>query len=126
MPPEAPIELENPDVAWRKIAALAIGFLAFVGVSLALLLAYFHFFDRGATVSAAQDFRAPRLEKRNGETLDEVRVRQGKLLESYALVDSQKHLVRVPVERAMEMIVARGPAAFDPLESSPASEGKTQ
>ena len=107
MPPEAHIELENPDVAWRKIAALVIGFLAFVVISLALLLAYFHLFDRGATASAPEGFPAPRLETRNGETLDEVRVRQRKLLQSYALVDPQKRLVRVPVERAMELIVAQ-------------------
>ncbi|MBV9590808.1 MAG: hypothetical protein JO105_22575 [Hyphomicrobiales bacterium] len=122
MPAEAEVKFENPDVAASKLALLAFGFLAFVAISLILLLAYFRYFDRGGMASAPETFPAPRLETRNAENLDDLVGPQRRLLESYASVDPQKQLVRVPITRAMELIAARGGGAYGPIDAPPPSD----
>jgi len=53
-------------------------------------------------------FPDPRLEKSEGEELDQDIVREQKTLYSYGWVSEKAGSVHIPIERAMELIVERG------------------
>ncbi len=59
----------------------------------------------------------PRLESRPGQTLQELRANEQALLHSYGWVDEPTGVVRIPIERAMELLVQRG------LPARPGTEG---
>ena len=72
----------------------------------------------------AQRFPSPRLQTDDG--YDEIYVMHQKedlLLENYSWVDQQQGTVRIPIERAMELIVQRGlPVAPAAAEEKPLAE----
>jgi hypothetical protein len=55
-----------------------------------------------------QNFPAPQLEIDERTQLDSVRLREEQTLASYGYVDQQAGTVRIPIERAMELIAQRG------------------
>ncbi len=53
-------------------------------------------------------FPAPELENRPADSLARLREKEDALLESYGWIDPQRGIVRIPVERAMELTAWRG------------------
>jgi len=71
-------------------------------------------------------FPEPVLQKNPQEDLRRFEHDQRAALSGYSWVDRSKGLVRIPIEEAMRIIVARGNQAYDPLDqptraSSPAA-----
>jgi hypothetical protein len=57
------------------------------------------------------------METRNRQDLGALLKTQRAELQDYAWVDRDRGLVRIPVARAMQIVAARGAAAYDPPES---------
>ncbi|MGH8101429.1 MAG: hypothetical protein ACREIW_09030 [Chthoniobacterales bacterium] len=56
----------------------------------------------------AAEFPAPRLEVKSGANLAELRAAEDVDLKSYGWVDRRSGIVRVPINRAMELLLQRG------------------
>jgi len=57
---------------------------------------------------AEKTFPNPRLETDERNQLNQIRTREDDLLDSYGWVDEQAGTVRIPIERAMDLLVQRG------------------
>jgi hypothetical protein len=57
---------------------------------------------------AEKAFPNPRLETDERNQLNQIRTREDGLLDSYGWVDEQAGTVRIPIERAMDLLVQRG------------------
>jgi hypothetical protein len=119
--PHGGIELEPPGVALRPIL------LAGGGAMLLLLAAIvaFAFIYRAVVPNRAlpppQAFPAPQV--RTDETAWRLQLlaEQRARLTGYAWADRARGLVRIPIERAMRLIVEAGPKAYDPIAPSAAA-----
>jgi len=59
-------------------------------------------------VTRAQEFPPPRLEVKPGASLAEFRAAEEFDLNSYGWIDQNKGTVRIPIDRAMQLILERG------------------
>jgi hypothetical protein len=75
----------------------------------------------GLQAAAAPTPPAPRLEAESGQTLDPYRAAQQQQLNSYGWVDRPAGVVRMPIERAMDLVAQRGLAAR-PTPATPARD----
>ena len=112
---------QPPDVAPGIIIIAVAGFLGFVGLSMAGLF----FYLRSAAPNVFErvtesHFPDPVLQTNPQQDLRRFEHDQRAALSSYRWVDRSKGLVRIPIEEAMRIVVARGDRAYDPLDS-PAS-----
>ena len=67
------------------------------------------------TPPAPEQFPSPRVQTHQVEQLQDLLSAQRRQLTGYAWVDQSKTLVRIPIERAMEIIAQRGAEAYAPL-----------
>jgi hypothetical protein len=111
---------EPPGVASRTVLLIAVGFLAFVGLSLGALQLYYRHGVAGPVLAPPpRVFPEPRLQADPKADLAELKRQQEQRLAGYAWIDRDAGLVQIPIERAMALIAARGEAAFAPLETPP-------
>jgi hypothetical protein len=76
------------------------------------------------TVRAPEQFPSPRVQTHQTEQLRDLLAAQRRHLTGYAWADQDKTLVRIPIDRAMEIIARRGAQAYEPLlPPGPATEG---
>jgi hypothetical protein len=75
-----------------------------------------------------QTFPTPRLQSDDGnQDLADLHAREDLLLDHYSWVDSSHTKVRIPLERAMELIAQRGlPVAAQPASSEPLMAGDSK
>ena len=64
---------------------------------------------------APEQFPSPRVQTHQSEELQELLSAQRRQLTGYEWADQNKTLVRIPIERAMEIIAQRGGEAYAPL-----------
>ena len=69
-------------------------------------------------------FPNPRLEEDERGQLNGIRIKEEKALYSYGWVDEKTGTVRIPIERAMELIVERGLPVRPPSAASESPAGK--
>jgi len=109
----------NPAVAWIAAAGLVVGVaLVFVAIT-----SMFHFLQRRdlasqqrsemdrvtkAVAAARPQFPEPRLQVAPPADLAVLRAREDARLNSYGWIDRKAGIVRIPIERAMDLIVERG------------------
>jgi hypothetical protein len=94
---------DNPftyDVSPGKVLGVGVFLIAFVVLSVALLITYFHY-ERDRFVLAAEGRTMP-------AELRDLRAQEDTLLTKYGWVDKEKGIVRIPVERARELLVREG------------------
>jgi hypothetical protein len=70
------------------------------------------------TLPVPEPFPSPRVQTHQAEQRRELLAAQRQQLTGYAWVDSGKTLVRIPIERAMDIIAQRGAEAYAPLPPS--------
>lgn len=116
MPTDADISLAKPDVSSKLVLTLGFGFIVFVGASLVGLRVYFTHAELGTTIAPPKEFPAPRLETHHMQDISELLRAQQEELQNYSWVDRDKGILRIPIARAIEAIVARGSGAFDAPE----------
>ncbi|MBM3814163.1 MAG: hypothetical protein FJW20_21265 [Acidimicrobiia bacterium] len=110
---------EKTDVHVPSINWFLVGLFGLIAVSLALMWVMFAWLARQEeqaprpTLMEAQRVLppAPRLQVSNTQDLDALRARGTKALTSYGWVRQETGIVRIPVERAMDLVVERGVAA---------------
>lgn len=104
---------EQSEVSVRLIV-VSLGFLAVATLIICLLVVgifrYFHAsFDADASERAKPVVPpAPRIEVAPYEQLQQLRIKEDHVLNSYAFVDKDGGVVRVPIDRAIDMLAAKG------------------
>ena len=113
-PHEPQIRHETTDVNVWAIGKFAIGLVIVCVVSIGLLFGLLKFFQSreetsvANTVEPAKLFPEPQLQKTPLLDLKAIRAEEDKLLNGYAWVDAPKGVVRIPVDRAIEVLAKRG------------------
>jgi len=134
---------EKRDVSPRMIAVVVLGLAALtVGAALLMWGGFAFFQKRGETAPVPQE-RAlpppPRLQVAPEQDLRALRQREEERLNTYGWINREAGVVRIPIERAMELLVRRGvpvrphtPAAESPSgwdlrnEGEAAREGRSE
>jgi hypothetical protein len=114
--PEQSRRYEDSNVSVKQLFAFAMGIVAMVMVGVLSSAFVFRFFVRhtpmGPSASPFDDSRAmpPDLRLQTSAPLDLKRYRadQNKILTGYGWVDPQAGVVRIPVERAMDLLLQKG------------------
>lgn len=132
---------ENTDVDTWAVGKFGIALALTCLLSLAVLFGMFRFFQsvygdpsrRKAVFDPQKVFPQPQLEAEPRIYLDEIREAQRQTLDSYGWVDKPNGVVRVPIDRAMELLLKRGlparssaPAAPDVSRPTDSSLGTKQ
>jgi hypothetical protein len=115
------LSLESPDVAARPVLAYVFGFLALVLIGAAAMYAYYMFKVSGPLIANPRVFPQPHLQTEPHTDLQRLLAAQRKSLSTYSWADPAHQMLRIPIERAMQLIVARGEHALDPLVTPPAT-----
>jgi hypothetical protein len=114
--PEQSRRYEDSDVSVKQLFAFAMGIVALVLVGVLVSAFTFRFFERltpmGPSASPFEDVRdlppGLRLQTAPPVDLKHYRDDQDKILAGYGWVDLHAGVVRIPVERAMELLLQKG------------------
>jgi hypothetical protein len=110
---------EERDVNVWAVGKFGIGLALLCVLCLALLLGFFRFLEnenggperRPANrigINASKLPPEPRLEETPIRDLDAMRAAEDKILNSYAWIDKPSGLVRIPIDRAIDLLAQRG------------------
>ena len=107
---------EESDVNAWAVGRFGIALLLLCIVSLAVLFGLFRYFQTRVTevqgpervAAPAQQPPQPRLLSNESEELRRVRAAEDQILNNYGWVDASKGVVRIPIQRAMELVAQRG------------------
>jgi hypothetical protein len=119
---------EDSDVSVGRLFAFAGGVVGLIVLGVLGSAFVFHFFVRhqplGPPASPFEDVRTlppePRLQTTAPLDLKRFRADQEKILQGYGWVDPQAGIVRIPVDRAMDLLLQEG---YPVRGSSPAESG---
>lgn len=101
----------------RAILLVGAGTLALVFAAIGLVVLFERLLGiTGPGALGPTAFPPPRLQGDPAGDLRDYQAAQQARLAGYAWADRERGLVRIPVERAMAMIAARGAEAFAPLD----------
>ncbi len=130
IPPES--QHEASDVSARPIFYFAIALVILIIFTVISMKGLFNFLDQEADRSDTQlsgvAFERPTLPPLPRLESDPVAVRrqffqnEKKIIESYGWVDQKQGIVRVPINRAMELLVERGLPVRAEAKVNPSSE----
>lgn len=131
--PQAP-KFEERDVNVRALGKFAIGLVLLCVVCLALLLGVFKYFEnmtggpkarvsQGIGVDSSKLPPEPRLEVTPITDLEAMRAAEDKILNSYGWIDQPHGVVRIPIDRAMDLLAQRGLPARPQNEPQSAAAG---
>jgi hypothetical protein len=105
---------ETTDINVWAVGKFAIGLVIVCVVSIVLLFGLLKFFQSREETSVANTveptklFPEPQLQKTPIVDLKTIRAEEDKLLNGYAWVDAPKGVVRIPLDRAIEVLAKRG------------------
>ena len=104
---------EQSDVNVIAVGKVAIALALVTILAMALLVGVFNYFksqEGGEAISLdpTKVFPQPQLEKTPIPDLKAVRAAEDEVLTTYGWVDRQKGIVRIPIAKAMDMVVAKG------------------
>ena len=136
-------ELERPDTGHEEqdvnsvaITKFGIGLTLTIVVSLFLLWGLFHYFVKseeksysaaaplaGVGRNAIKEPPQPRLQTSPPVDLRDMRAAEDQLLQHYSWVDRDRGIVRIPIERAMDILAERG-MPFRPAATQPQGKRK--
>jgi hypothetical protein len=105
-----PAGVETRAVVWSAAAALLL-----LGGAIAGFYAIYQHAVPIKTLPPPQAFPQPRVDTDDAERLRRLRAAQNKELETWRWADEQHTLVQVPIERAMQLLIQKGAAAYDPF-----------
>ena len=109
---------EERDVAFKYVAGAGIGMIVLIIISVSgMRLLFDYYLAREIRLSPAanplaasrpKEPPAPRLLPKPIEQLRRLRSEENVTLESYGWVDRSQGIVRIPIDRAMELVAERG------------------
>ncbi len=116
--------LEPPGVHVGGVLITACASLVLVGIAVGGLDLLYRAYVPDPAPPPPQAFPQPRVQPDESKELRRLLSEQHERLTGYAWADRQKGFVRIPIERAMQLIVQKGAQAYDPLEpAAPALSG---
>ena len=119
---------EESDAHTRPIAVFEIGLLVGLVIAALLMAGLFSYFtgreaelDVGGSPLATTRGAAsgPRLQTTPSSDLETLRARDQERLNSYGWVDEAQGVVRIPIERAMDIVAERGLPLRESAEEGP-------
>jgi hypothetical protein len=107
---------KNRNLNVRAIGIFGIGLILLAGGSILMLSAMFRYFEMRENANQARTTEneprkvpaEPRLQDHAVQDLQQMRAEEDQILNSYAWVDKKKVIVRIPIERAIDLLVNRG------------------
>lgn len=127
---DADVQLEPAGVSLRPVLWGAFASIALMLGAIWGLSAVYNRWTLNRTLSPPEQFPSPRVQTHQAEQRQELLAAQRQQLMGYAWADQGKTLVRIPIERAMDIIAQRGAQAYAPLlppgpaTAAPASEAE--
>ena len=120
---------EDSEVSTRRLFAFAAGVVGLVLLGVLGSAFVFHFFVQhqplGPPASPFEDVRTlppePRLQSTAPLDLKQYRDEQEKTLQGYGWVDPKAGIVRIPIDRAMDLLLQKGL----PVQGSSAAKGSS-
>ncbi|MGA3019288.1 MAG: hypothetical protein ABSF62_19355 [Bryobacteraceae bacterium] len=108
-----PAGFEETDVNVMAVGKFAVALVIMTVLSMVLLVGVFKYFQwqgggQARSVDPARVFPQPQLQTTPIPDLKAIRAAEEQVLTSYGWVDAQKGVVRIPIARAMDMVVQRG------------------
>jgi hypothetical protein len=116
---EAHERYEPGGVSTWWVLAFAAGFLILLAASVGGLYAVFVSVVPADHTPVVRQFPQPRQEAHPSQELHALLGRQREELSGYRWADPDHTFAAIPIERAMQIIAARGADAFGPIESGP-------
>jgi hypothetical protein len=110
---------ESPAVSARAVLGASLGFLVFVILAMAGLRIFYLATVSGPIYRPPRPQTAPGVQADSPDDVARVVREQRAKLAGYDWSDRQKGVIRIPIERAMALIAARGMHGYDPLEPPP-------
>jgi hypothetical protein len=105
----SPLEYEPSDAAPQLVAWLAAGIAVFLLLSpLGLRLMFPDALHRTVATAALMNIPSPRLQIDPRQDLADLRKTEDERLSSYGWINQQQGTIRMPVERAMGVMLERG------------------
>ena len=120
---------ETTDVHVWAVGKFALALIAIILVSLGLLTGLFKYFQSrdaanpARTIEPSKVFPEPQLQATPVLDLKAIRAEEDKLLNGYAWLDPQKGLVRIPIDRAIDLLARRGLPSRPPTEMQTSASG---
>jgi hypothetical protein len=112
---EAAAQLEPPDVSVRPVLWAALASIALVLCAIWGLKTLYEWWVPDRTIQPPEQFPSPRVQTPQAEQPQKLFAAQRRQLTGYAWADPGKTLVRIPIERAMDIVAQRGAGAYAPL-----------
>jgi len=110
-------DLNPRAVVWFAVGLIVTVVLVFIGIGVfEKVLGPPHMALRQELVTPSVSFPAPRLQAAEARDLAEFRTAEEEKLRSYGWVDRPAGVVRLPIDRAMDLIVERGLPARAPAK----------
>lgn len=108
---------ESPSVDYRIVILAAIASLVLVAGAIGVLYATCQRAVPVKDMPAPQTFSPPRVAPSQAEVAERAQLttEQKRRLETWQWIDPQHTLVRIPIERAMQILTQRGNDAWSPL-----------
>src|SRR5665213_1655424 len=108
---------ESPEVAARIVLSTILSLVAFVGLSILGARIYYDWEVRGPVNVPPRTFAKPRLQIDDAADLAKFEKEQQAQIDGYAWVDRSQNIIRIPVDRAMAIVAAKGADAYGPIEN---------
>lgn len=112
---DADVHLESPGVSLWPVLLGAFAAIALVLAAIWVFNAVYDWQVPNRTLPAPEQFPSPRVQTREAEQRQDLLAAQRRQLTGYEWADQNKTLVRIPIERAMDIIAQRGAEAYAPL-----------
>jgi hypothetical protein len=106
---------EPSAVSMTFVGWSALGAVLLLALSIGMFAAIYNAAVPAKTVPAPETFAEPRVDTHDVQELQQIQSAQAKKLESWGWADDQHTLLQVPIERAMQMLAAKGDDAWAPL-----------
>jgi len=108
-------ELEPPSVALKPVMIAAVGFVVLVGFSIVAARVFYDWNIHSSVTAPPKVFPAPQLQTNDAADLKDFMTRQHGQLDAYGWIDRDRGVIRIPVDRAMGIVAAKGGAGFGPV-----------
>lgn len=130
MPSEADWEGKIETIREREglnswaVVGVGAGTAVFLAATLGALWLFYNAMGQYGTWPSPAHYAGPQLQSDPAGDLRDLLQTQTKELQSYGWVDRAQGVIRVPIDRAMAIVAARGAAAYDPPAgtTSPAAQ----
>jgi hypothetical protein len=106
---------EPPSISTTFVVWSALGSLLLVAIVIGGFYGLYRAAVPTANYPAATKFPQPRVDTKENEELRRIRAAQQQKLETWGWSDAGHTLVKIPIERAMQLLAAKGKDAYSPL-----------